>query len=51
MKIYQGRRTMDGVVVTVDGAPLPVHDEVKQFTKYGFEWTYEGDSPRRPQRQ
>lgn len=46
MKIYEGRRTMDGLVVTVDGAPLPAHDEVKQFTKYGFEWTYEGDSPR-----
>lgn len=46
MKIYEGRRTMDGLVVTVDGAPLPTHDEVKQFTKYGFEWTYEGDSPR-----
>jgi hypothetical protein len=46
MKTYEGRRTMDGLVVTVDGAPLPAHDEVKQFTKYGFEWTYEGDSPR-----
>jgi hypothetical protein len=46
MKIYEGRRTMDGLVVTVDGAPLPEHYQVKQFTKYGFEWTYEGDSPR-----
>ena len=46
MKIYEGRRTIDGIVVTVDGAPLPAHDEVRQFTKYGFEWTYEGDSPR-----
>jgi Family of unknown function (DUF6166) len=46
MKIYEGKRTMDGLAVTVDGAPLPTHDEVKQFTKYGFEWTYEGDSPR-----
>jgi hypothetical protein len=46
MKIYEGRRTMDGLVVTVDGALLPPRDEVKQFTKYGFEWTYEGDSPR-----
>ena len=25
---------------------LPEHYEVKQFTKYGFEWTYDGDSPR-----
>ena len=46
MKIYEGKRTMDGLVVTVDGAPLPAHYEVKQFTKRGFEWTYEGASPR-----
>ncbi len=46
MKLYEGRRTIDGLVVTVDGAPLPAHCEVKQFTTYGFEWTYEGDSPR-----
>jgi hypothetical protein len=45
MKTYEGRRTMDGLVVTVDGAPLPEHYEVKQFTKRGFEWTYEGTSP------
>jgi len=46
MKIYEGRRTIDGLVVTVDGRPLPEHYEVKQFTKYGFEWTYDGESPR-----
>jgi hypothetical protein len=46
MKIYEGRRTMDGLVVTVDDAPLAEHYEVKQFTKRGFEWTYEGTSPR-----
>ncbi len=45
MKTYEGRRTIDGLVVTVDGEPLPEHYEVKQFTKYGFEWTYDGDSP------
>ena len=45
MKMYQGKRTIDGLVVTVDGAPLPEHYEVKRFTKFGFEWTYEGDSP------
>jgi hypothetical protein len=45
MKIYEGRRTIDGLVVTVDGAPLSEHYEVKRFTKFGFEWTYEGDSP------
>jgi hypothetical protein len=45
MKVYEGRRTIDGLVVTVDGKPLPEHDEVKRFAKYGFEWTYEGESP------
>lgn len=45
MKVYEGRRSMDGLVVTVDGAPLLEHYEVKQFTKRGFEWTYEGTSP------
>jgi Family of unknown function (DUF6166) len=45
MKTYAGRRTIDGLVVTVDGKPLPEHYEVKRFTKYGFEWTYEGESP------
>ena len=46
MKIYEGRRTIDGLIVTVDGEPLPEHYEVKRFTKYGFEWTYDGESPR-----
>jgi hypothetical protein len=45
MKTYEGRRTIDGLVVTVDGKPLPEHYEVKRFTRYGFEWTYEGESP------
>jgi uncharacterized protein DUF6166 len=46
MKSYQGTRSIDGLKVTVDGRPLPEHYEVKQFTKWGFEWTYEGASPR-----
>ena len=46
MKTYEGKRTIDGLVVTVDGKPLPEHYEVKQFTKRGFEWTYDGTSPR-----
>jgi len=45
MKTYEGKRTIDGLVVTVDGERLPEHYEVKRFTKYGFEWTYDGDSP------
>lgn len=45
MKTYEGRRTIDGLVVTVDGKPLDERYDVKRFTKYGFEWTYEGESP------
>jgi hypothetical protein len=45
MKTYEGKRTIDGVVVTVDGQRLDEHYNVKRFTKYGFEWTYEGESP------
>ena len=46
MKTYEGKRTIDGLVVTVDGRPLDEHYEVKRFAKYGFEWAYEGESPR-----
>ena len=46
MKTYEGRRTIDGLVVTVDGKRLDEHYEVGRFTRFGFEWTYEGDSPR-----
>ena len=46
MTTYEGRRTIDGLVVTADGKRLDEHYEVKRFTKYGFEWTYEGESPR-----
>jgi len=45
MKTYEGKRTIDGLVVTVDGRPLAEHYEVKRFTRFGFEWTYEGESP------
>lgn len=45
MSIYEGKRTIDGLVVTKDGVALSEHYEVKQFTTWGFEWTYEGDSP------
>jgi hypothetical protein len=45
MKTYEGKRTIDGLVVTVDGRPLLEHYEVKRFTTFGFEWSYEGDSP------
>lgn len=42
MKTYLGDRTIDGVVVTVDGAELPTHAEAKQFTDAMFEWGFDG---------
>jgi Family of unknown function (DUF6166) len=45
MATYAGRRTIDGLVVTIDGRRLDEHYDVKRLTKYGFEWTYEGESP------
>ena len=46
MKIYEGGRSLDGAVVTVDGAPLNPRFDLKNFSPMGFEWTYEGDGPR-----
>lgn len=45
MKVYEGRRTIDGLVVTADGKRLDERYDVKRFTRFGFEWAYEGDSP------
>jgi hypothetical protein len=45
MATYEGRRTIDGLVVTVDGKNLDERYDVGRFTKYGFEWTYEGGGP------
>ena len=46
MKVYAGGRSLDGAVVTVDGAPLDPRFDVRRFSRTGFEWTYEGDGPR-----
>jgi Family of unknown function (DUF6166) len=46
MKIYEGGRSLDGAVVTVDGRPLDPRFDLQQFSPMGFEWTYEGDGPR-----
>jgi hypothetical protein len=43
--VYEGKRTIDGLVVTVDGNRLDEHYDVKRFTNFGFEWSYEGASP------
>ena len=45
MKLYVGDRTIDGIVVTVDGEPLAERLDLKEFNDTGFEWTYEGDAP------
>ena len=46
MKVYAGDRTIDGIVVTVDGAPLDARTDLEAFTVNGFEWTYEGPESR-----
>ena len=45
MKHYVGDRTIDGVKVTVDGAPLDPCMHVTEFTKNGLR-SYEGPEPR-----
>lgn len=45
MKVYEGDRTIDGLVVTVDGMDLPDRTDVKCFSPGGFEWGYEGPAP------
>ncbi len=46
MKVYEGGRSLDGAVVTVDGEPLNPRFDIRSFSPAGFEWTYEGDGPR-----
>jgi len=45
-RIYQGDRTIDGSVITVDGTPLDPQLTLRTFTDRGLEWGYEGDGPR-----
>ncbi|MCB1519103.1 MAG: hypothetical protein KDJ37_00850 [Hyphomicrobiaceae bacterium] len=42
MKVYQGDRTIDGIVVTVDGAPLDERRDIRVLSDDGFEWSFEG---------
>ena len=45
MKIYEGARSLDGAIVTVDGKKLPPRLDLRTFSKAGFEWSYEGAGP------
>jgi hypothetical protein len=45
MKVYEGGRSLDGAVVTVDGRRLPPRLDLKKLSPAGFEWTYEGAAP------
>ena len=46
MKTYAGDRTIDGIVVTVDGEPLDQRLDIRRYSENGFEWTYEGAESR-----
>ena len=45
-RVFQGDRTIDGAEVKVDGTVLDPCLGVKTFTDHGFDWSYEGASPR-----
>ena len=45
MKTYQGGRSLEGAVVTVDGKPLRPRYDIRRLASTGFEWTYEGPGP------
>ena len=45
MRTYAGDRTIDGIVVTVDGEPLDAQTSRKLYSPNGFEWSYEGLEP------
>ncbi len=45
MKQYCGRRTIDGIPVSVDGRPLDDCSSVHIYDDKGFEWSYIGSAP------
>jgi len=45
MKAFRGDRTIDGLVVTVDGRRLDPRFDLVSFTKNSYEWGYEGPEP------
>jgi len=46
MKKYAGARTIDGVLVTVDGERLDERFDLKRHVDSWFEWGYPGNAPR-----
>lgn len=46
MKVYEGGRSLDGAIVTVDGRPLDPRFDLHRYSPGGFEWTYAGAGPR-----
>ncbi|KAA3634237.1 MAG: hypothetical protein DWQ08_00825 [Proteobacteria bacterium] len=45
-KVYSGKRTIDGLVVTVNGDPLDERFDIEVYDDKGFEWSYDGSAPR-----
>lgn len=45
MKSYVGTRSIDGIIVTVDGDPLQPRRDLVDYSPNGFEWSYEGPEP------
>jgi hypothetical protein len=44
-RVFLGDRTIDGIVVTLDGEPLDEHTDTRCYSRNGFEWSYEGPEP------
>ncbi|MBN2907293.1 MAG: hypothetical protein JXJ18_11345 [Rhodobacteraceae bacterium] len=42
---YQGIRTQEGCLVTVDGQALPLRLDLASHSPTGFEWGYRGSGP------
>lgn len=45
MNAYVGERTIDGLVVMLNGKPLPSYLDLAKYSAGGFEWGYEGNEP------
>ena len=45
MATFEGRRENGNAVVTVDGAPLPPRNDLKNHSPGGFAWGYAGSGP------